>query len=77
MMDSTQLIVVRGKSTMVLSINSCAQVSNAENGSDTDTDSDRGNRSRAKRRRFAPLARQSIVLQAVLSFFCHKKNDDD
>ena len=61
---------------MVLSI-SCTQVSNAESGSDTDTDTDRGNRSHAKRCRFAPLARQSTVLQAVLSFFCHKKNDED
>ena len=41
---------------MVLSISSCTQVSNAESGSDTDTDTDRGNWSRAKRRRFAPLA---------------------
>ena len=63
---------------MVLSISSCT-VSNAESGSDTDTDTDaeRGNRSLAKRRRFAPLARQSTVLQAVLLFFCHKKNDED
>ena len=77
MMDSSQLIVIQGKSTMVLSISSYTQVCNAESGSDTDTDTDRGNRSRAKRCRFAPLAHQSTILQAVLSFFCHKKDDED
>ena len=74
MTDGTQLIVIRGKSSMVLSISrTLHSVSNAESGTDTD----HGNRSHAQRRRFAPLACQSTVLQAVLSFFCQKTNNED